>query len=165
VARHLTDGGAREQVEKSQAIARELLQDVREAVSQIRAGTSLDLVAAARAFSGVIASPIIHVESPQTLSISDTALAQAALRSLQEIVTNAVRHSGARNLRLRIASAGDAIEIEGRDDGRGTDQLQYGNGLRGMRERIEQAGGRVSFQSSRGAGFAVLISLPLEETP
>ncbi len=88
-------------------------------------------------------------------------MAQVALRSVQEIVTNAVRHSGARNLWVTLATADHTLDIDARDDGEGTDQVRFGNGLRGIRERVEQARGSLEVSSMRGRGFSVHVRLPL----
>jgi signal transduction histidine kinase len=88
-------------------------------------------------------------------------VAQVALRAVQEIVTNAVRHSNARNLWLTVGSAEKTLTVDARDDGGGTDRVVFGNGLRGMRERVQQAGGTLEVASMRGRGFEVHVRLPL----
>jgi signal transduction histidine kinase len=162
VARHLAEGKAREQVEKSQALTKTMLADVRDIVSRLREDEPVDLTSALRSLREVITTPSLHLETPAEISVSDPAVAQVALRAVQEIVTNAVRHSGARNLWLRLAAGDDALEIEARDDGAGTDQVRFGHGLRGIRERVEQVRGTFEVASVRGHGFSVHVRLPLE---
>lgn len=161
VARHLTDGEAREQVEKSQAVTRLLLSDVRDVVSRMREDEPVDLTAAVQSLSDVIRQPALHLELAPGLALKDAAVAQIALRAVQEIVTNSVRHSGARNLWLKLTSIDNMLTIESRDDGCGTDAVRFGNGLRGMRERVEQARGSIEVSSMRGSGFNVAVRLPL----
>ena len=55
------------------------------------------------------------------------------------------------------------LELRARDDGGGAPELRTGNGLRGMRERVEAAGGTLTVDS--GAGFAVRASVPLRSAP
>jgi len=86
------------------------------------------------------------------------------LRCAQEIITNTVRHSGARTLWLRFEQDGGEIAIRARDDGRGSDNLKPGNGLAGMRERLAQFGGRLNITTARDRGFALDAWLPLETT-
>ena len=88
-------------------------------------------------------------------------VAQIALRTVQEIVTNAVRHSGARNLWLKLATGDHALSIDARDDGAGVDNIRFGNGLLGLRERVEQIRGTFEVTSMRGRGFSVHVTLPL----
>jgi len=161
VARHLTEGEAREQVEKSQAVTKLLLSDVRDVVSRMREDEPVDLKAAVQSLSDVIQKPSLHLELASDLALKDAAVAQIALRAVQEIVTNSVRHSGARNLWLKLATDDHTLSIESRDDGCGTDAVQFGNGLRGMRERVEEAHGSIEVTSMRGAGFGVNVRLPL----
>jgi signal transduction histidine kinase len=161
VASHLTEGGPRQHIEKSKAIAKDLLSDVRAVVSQLREEDPVDLAAALRAIGEAIPSPVVQLELPDGLSISDPGVAQVALRCVQEIVTNAVRHSCAKTLRLRIAKSADALTIDAKDDGIGADVPRPGNGLRGMQERVAQAGGTVEVESARGRGFGVRIRIPI----
>jgi len=163
VASHLAVGGAKESIEKSQGITRKLLTDVREVVSRLRADEPIDLAAAVNALREVITTPTLHLEIGR-LDVHDSAVAQVALRSVQEIVTNAVRHSGARNLWLTLAASDHTLEIEARDDGSGTDHIRYGNGLRGIRERVEEVNGTFEVSSMRGKGFGVKVGLPMTQT-
>ena len=161
VASHLAEGEAREHIEKSQSLTKLLLSDVRDVVSRLRENEPVDLAASLRTLREVVTTPAIQVDAGE-IAISDPTVAETALRAVQEIVTNAVRHSGARNLWLKIASIDHSLAIDARDDGVGTDRVQFGNGLRGMRERVAHAGGTLEVESMRGRGFEVRIRLPLE---
>lgn len=163
VASHLADGAAKQQIEKSQALTKLLLSDVRESVSRLREDEPVDLAAALRSIRDAVPSPAIHVDA-NGIGVSGPVVARTALRAVQEIVTNAVRHSGARNLWLALHEDGGALVIDARDDGSGTDHVQFGNGLRGMRERVQQSGGTMDVASMRGRGFEVHLRLPLEGT-
>ena len=160
VASHLADGPAKEQIEKSKSITKLLLSDVRDVVSKLRDEEPLDLAAAIRSLRDVVPSPAIELDEEQ-VAVTDPIVAQTALRAVQEIVTNAVRHSGARHLFLHVGRDNGALAIDARDDGGGTDQVTFGNGLRGMRERVQQSGGTIDVASARGRGFEVHIRLPL----
>ncbi len=43
-----------------------------------------------------------------------------------------------------------------RDDGRGSSEIKAGNGLTGMRERLEVFGGSLDIETRPGYGFVVL---------
>jgi len=160
VASHLAEGQAKEQIEKSKTIAKLLLSDVRDVVSRLRADETVDLGAALASLRDAVPQPNIHVDAGGA-AVAEPAVAETALRAVQEIVTNAVRHSNARNLWLKIATAADALTVDARDDGAGTDRVVFGNGLQGMRERVQQAGGTLEVASMRGRGFEVHVRLPL----
>ena len=83
------------------------------------------------------------------------------MRTVQEIITNAVRHAGAGNLWITIATDRGLITLHARDDGRGAEHIVRGNGLTGMHERFVERGGHVQFSSGPGDGFHVRGSIPL----
>jgi signal transduction histidine kinase len=159
VASHLAEGQAKQQIEKSQTIAKLLLSDVRDVVSRLRESEPVDLGVALAAVRDAVPRPSIHVEAAGA-AVAEPGVAQVALRAVQEIVTNAVRHSNARNLWLTVGAAGKVLTVDARDDGGGTDRVVFGNGLRGMRERVQQAGGTLEVASMRGRGFEVHVRLP-----
>ncbi len=77
---------------------------------------------------------------------------------VREALTNVVRHAAARNCQLRLVPQNGNCLLEIQDDGRGGTQIE-GNGLRGMRERIEALGG--TFVRETRAGTRLLIQFPL----
>jgi two-component system sensor histidine kinase DesK len=77
---------------------------------------------------------------------------------LREAITNVVRHAQARNCRLRLAANNGDCVLEIEDDGRGGSLLE-GNGLRGMRERVEALGGTITRDMS--AGTKLTFEFPL----
>jgi two-component system sensor histidine kinase DesK len=77
---------------------------------------------------------------------------------MREAVTNVVRHSQAKNCSLRLATNNGDCIFEIQDDGRGGSLLE-GNGLRGMRERVEALGGTITRDMS--AGTKLTFEFPL----
>ncbi|MFY2765213.1 sensor histidine kinase [Arenimonas sp. MALMAid1274] len=163
VAGHLTEGRAQEHVRQSHTLAKLLLTDVREAVSEMRDEGAIDLSGAIRTLVEGVPALDIRLDLPEPLNIEDPERAHVLLRCTQEIITNAVRHAGASTLWLSIARDAAEARIQARDDGRGADaEACHGNGLRGIRERLLAYGGRVDILTGRGQGFALDIRLPLE---
>ncbi|MBX3699396.1 MAG: sensor histidine kinase [Dokdonella sp.] len=166
VASHLVDGPAQKHILQAQSVAKLLLGDVREVVSQLREGDSIDLTQALRDLVEGVPGLAIHLQLPARLGVDDPRRAQVLLRCAQEIITNTVRHAQARNLWLVFEhDARREVAIRARDDGRGASALVQGNGLAGMRERLAQFGGRVDIDAGAGRGFALDIILPLESDP
>ena len=161
VAGHLTEGRAQEHVKQSHTLARLLLTDVREVVSQLREGDAIDLGSALLLLADRVPGLVIHMDIQEPLTLDDAERAHVLLRCTQEIITNAVRHAQARRLRIRVWRQADALMLEASDDGQGAEALVPGNGLRGMRERIVQCGGSLDIQTRPGAGFRLHLSLPL----
>ena len=90
----------------------------------------------------------------------------AAYRIVQEAVTNALRHSGARHLRVRLGYAPGELEVTVEDDGRGLNGRPHdGHGLRGIRERAELYGGTLDVGRSDGGGTRVHARLPVGGHP
>lgn len=160
VASRLTSGQAADHLREAHAITRLLLGDVRDVVSQMRETSRIDLAQSLRALATGRGAPVVHLDMPDALPLEDAGQAHALLRSVQEIVTNAARHGGARNLWIRIERRADGIDLHARDDGRGAAELTWGHGLRGMRERFEEFSGRVEVTPGPGRGFEVHGFLP-----
>ncbi len=164
VASHLVGGKAKEHVCQAQSVARLLLTDVREVVSQLRDDDAIDLTEALKTLVDGVPGLDIHLELPPRFSVDDPRRAQVLLRCAQEIITNTVRHAQARNLWLSFERDGTQLAIHARDDGCGTSDLHAGNGLIGMRERLAQIGGQLHIRTARDAGFTLDAWLPLEAT-
>jgi signal transduction histidine kinase len=83
-------------------------------------------------------------------------------RLVQEALSNAVRHSRARNARVRVVTSGHSIAVEVSDDGRGFDpQRSRGLGILGMEERVKRLGGTLTVKSAPGQGSLLKAELPL----
>jgi signal transduction histidine kinase len=163
VASHLVSGTAQEHVRQAQTVAKLLLSDVREVVSQLREDDNLDLTAALKTLTEGVPGLSIHLDLPPRFAVDDPLRAQVLLRCAQEIITNTVRHAQARNLWLRCERTdANELAIHARDDGRGSNAIKQGNGLTGMRERLAQIGGRLDITTARDQGFALDAWLPLE---
>jgi len=92
----------------------------------------------------------------------------ACFRIVQEGLANAIRHSGAKHLRVCLRKAGDDLTVSIRDDGHGFDvrasrvhAVDAGSvGLLSMRERAALAGGRFEINSSVGCGTYLCAAFP-----
>jgi len=165
VASHLVGGTAQEHVRQAQSVAKLLLSDVREVVSQLREDDAIDLTEALKTLVEGVPGITIHLDLPPRFSVDDPRRAQVLLRCAQEIITNTVRHASARNLWLRFErTEANELAMHAHDDGRGAGELRQGNGLTGMRERLAQIGGRLNITTARDQGFALDAWLPLEMT-
>ncbi|EPG2419183.1 MULTISPECIES: sensor histidine kinase [Stenotrophomonas] len=161
VAGHLAEGQALDHVKRSHALAKLLLGNVREVVSQLRETGAIDLAAALRPLTENVPSLDIQLEIEDPLNVEDPQRAHVLLRCTQEIITNAVRHAGARHLWIKVyREAPDRVVVEARDDGVGADMVNVGNGLRGMRERLQQCGGQLQVETRPGEGFRLRATVP-----
>jgi signal transduction histidine kinase len=85
------------------------------------------------------------------------------LHICQEVLTNTLRHAQAREFKVWLVFKRQELRLKLRDDGSGFDPAgrHDGFGLQGIRERVEGMEGRLSIQSAKGQGTAILIVLPL----
>ena len=86
--------------------------------------------------------------------------AETLLRCTREALTNILRHSGASRCDISFNSTDSHYHLQVRDDGRCRDSVTPGNGLKGIKERVEEAGGDVRWYAD--SGFVIDIYLPLE---
>jgi signal transduction histidine kinase len=153
----------------ARGLGRTLLAQVRETVADLREpergtendGGGIDVCGALRTLAEELPQPRVHLSAPASLPLHDANGALVVLRCAQEIATNAARHAQAQNLWLELSQQGATLELRARDDGRGATELRPGNGLRGMRERLESAGGSLSVHTAPGEGFSLHARLPL----
>jgi signal transduction histidine kinase len=96
---------------------------------------------------------------PQPL---DAGVELSAYRIVQEALTNSLKHAGPAHADVLIRYHHDLLEVEVRDDGRGSvhDPLP-GNGLVGMRQRAALLGGRLAAGPVPHHGFRVVAKLPV----
>jgi two-component system, NarL family, sensor histidine kinase DesK len=144
--------------------ARTALAEVREAIGGYRArGLAAEIEAARRTLdvAGVtliLDSAAESVPSSAALTAAEETVLSLALR---EAVTNIVRHAKAKTCRLNFVTEQGRRRLLVEDDGEHA-LIREGNGLRGMRERVEALGGHVSLERERGT--RLLIELPLRPT-
>ena len=158
VATHTPPRARSDHVRRARAIAKDLLADVREAVGELRAPRRELHDALASLIAG-LPRPRVHLDVDAALDVDDET-SIALLRCVQEIVTNTVRHADADTLRIELSGHDDGVTLVAADDGRGADPLRPGNGLAGIRERIEALGGSVRFTSGPGRGLRIDAEVP-----
>ena len=84
-----------------------------------------------------------------------------AYRVVQEAVTNIVRHAHANQAWVGISVTAATLEVTVEDDGVGLGNAPEGNGLRGMRERIDSLDGELAVGTREPAGTRVHARIPL----
>lgn len=160
VVTHLVDGKVLSHVQQAHSLAKLLLADVREVVSEMRREDMVNLAEALHRLVEGVPKPAIHLDLPSDKVMTEPQRAQVLLRCVQELITNSVRHARARNLWIRLSITREGLALSARDDGIGTNKIAAGNGLNGMNERLKQLGGKLEIESEAGAGFALHAWLP-----
>jgi len=145
-------------------ISRTALAEVREAIGGYRArGLAAEIDAARLTLDAAGVTLIAESDQAPPSALNpqeETALALA----LREAVTNIVRHSKATTCRLRFVAESGQRRLVVEDDGQHS-ATREGNGLRGMRERIESLGGHLQMERgfAQDRGTRLTIDLPLRE--
>ena len=110
---------------------------------------------------------VTHLDCEEPLRLSETAAAHA-YRIVQEALTNAMRHSGACEVAIRLKTSDDELQLRVSDDGRGFDHFRVdgpgGLGLKIMRYRAQMLGGDLVIETNGSGGTSVSCSCPLDLT-
>lgn len=144
---------AREEMAQVRSIARQALAEIRATVAGLRVARLQDeLEHAATALAGAG----FEADLPADPDVVDPRHRIVLAWALREAVTNVVRHSGATRCTVRW----EADRLTVTDDGRGHRGSRTGNGLRGLRERVEQVGGSVRLgPGPEGTGTTLEVQL------
>jgi PAS domain S-box-containing protein len=110
----------------------------------------------------------VHCACDEPEEKLDSMVALAFLRVLQEAMHNAMKHSRAVSIRVRLTSSGGYVALEICDDGVGFDteaaSLAAGLGLISMRERIHLVGGEFDIWSRPGRGTRITACAPIVQS-
>ena len=148
----LDDARAAEEIRAVERLARQSLADVRAAVVGYREVSLAVELATAREVLGAAG---IAADLPRAVDEVPAELRELFGWAVREGITNAVRHSGASQVRVRV----DPYAIEIVDDGRAAAGGQ-GSGLTGLAERAARLGGRVDAGPVAGGGYRLRVEVP-----
>jgi two-component system, NarL family, sensor histidine kinase DesK len=148
---------ARKEMDEVSGVARDALAQVRRAVSGIRAAGLAAELASARLLLESDGVRFSYEMGEVALSAEQETVLALAVR---EAVTNIQRHARAVGASVSLQRVDQQISLRIQDDGRGG-AIVPGNGLCGMRERIESLGGRLRVDAAPGQGTRVEVTLPL----
>jgi two-component system sensor histidine kinase DesK len=148
---------ARKEMEDVSGVARDALAQVRRAVSGIRAAGLAAELASARLLLESDGVRFNYELSEVALTPEQETVLALAVR---EAVTNIQRHARAGDASVSLRSSGQQVSLKIEDDGRGG-AIVPGNGLCGMRERIESLGGKLRVEAMPGQGTQIEIVLPM----
>jgi two-component system, NarL family, sensor histidine kinase DesK len=151
---------AEREVRDVEAVARESLHEARAAVLGLRRASLASEIEWSR--DALTAAGIeVTVRTGDPLPASVEAPLAFAVR---EATTNVLRHSRARRCHIALRQAGVRAVLEVRDDGTGgSDSPEPGTGLRGLGERIAEAGGTLQAGPVPGGGFRLIAAVPIPQ--
>lgn len=154
------------QVEEYIKDARELsgegLRELRQSINRLRREASCELVT-----QGImqLADRVREIPVEVTIQGEDSEkyshLTEPLYECTRESITNTLKYAEADRMDIILRFLEDGVELVIGDDGRGCEQINENNGVRGIRERVEKAGGTVRFITAGGEGFLTRVKLPL----
>ncbi len=164
------DQGVLDQFAYIETSVRDVLNNIRQIEWDLRGQSGLgdefisavqsNLLALYRRRTGVKVHLSVSPTWPVTLP-PDTSI--NLYRIIQEAITNAHRHGGARIVHVALKATSDhRIVVSIHDDGRGSawfdDARPVGSGILGMRERAAMLGGELHIRSRRGGGGTTVVA-------
>lgn len=144
----------------AERLSAELLADIRNVVQAMREEAGLDLATALRALAAPFPQPKLELDIAENVHVADPAIAETLLRLVQEALTNAVRHADAKRLHVTLRREGERLHLRIEDNGRLRGNLREGNGIAGMRERVEAVNGTLALSANGSGALRIDASLP-----
>ena len=150
-------------------LAREALEEMRLSVRGL-AGKAVSLDDAIADWRSEIVSrlelagvrPRWHVTETSDTPVLSARTYMQLTRILREAISNVIKHSGARNCRVKCTFADDCLRIVVRDDGRGIEHdLNRSQGMAGMKRRAKRLNGQCLVESSPGHGVVISLTVPV----
>ncbi|SFD35737.1 Signal transduction histidine kinase [Bacillus sp. 491mf] len=147
-------------------LAKKSLQEVRASVRTLKEENTGDLVSNIRQMLNEF-SNATNVRTTFKLNgdpvIIPLSLHPTILRIMQESLTNAKRHGKAGTCEMKLSCLDGKVHISISDDGTGVNEVHPGFGLINMKERVEERGGMIRFESEKDKGFQLNVEFPLRE--
>jgi two-component system NarL family sensor kinase len=158
-------------IDQALSLARANLEEARRSVLDLRAapleGRTLAQALSALAEEASSKSSVpVHFHATGGSRPLPNRVEAGLYRIAQEAVGNAVRHAGARSIRVKLLTQPAHVRLMVIDDGRGFDASLLPKdryGLAGIQERVHLLGGKLTLQSSTGQGTQVDVVVPLGE--
>jgi two-component system sensor histidine kinase DesK len=174
VASRKSEGDVKDSVEQCHQLARLLLSDVREAVSDIRDKSKLDLEASIFSMLNKLPKLSFSLDIDKNIQIEDIQIADAIIKAVQETITNTLKHAQGKTISvsLNYAACDDDVRkpnnqckqllVDISNDGKMPKNIEQGNGLTGIKERLAALQGKVKFKIDAGK-FHTQLVIPVSQ--
>ncbi|MDE6851547.1 MAG: hypothetical protein K2J67_03545 [Lachnospiraceae bacterium] len=150
-------------LEEARELSSQGIRELRESINQLRRETDSELVT-----QGILqlADQVKEIPVEVTIQGSDSEqyshLSRVLYDCVRETITNTLKYADANKLEIVVRFQESAVELMMADDGIGCAALKDHNGLAGIRERVNNAGGTVKFITGQQEGFLTRVRIPLE---
>lgn len=160
------EGRIEEYLSQAQELAVEGIRELRISINQLRQGTEGELVTqGVYQLAQRVKELDVEVSVQGTDGLSYSHLSTVVYECLREAITNCLKYAHASHMDVILKFEENGLRVYIFDDGQGCQSIVEDNGLRGIRDRVTEAGGQVRILSSEGEGFQIYIWLPMEQEP
>jgi len=154
---------AKLETKEIESTSRSALKQVRELVSDLRTVTIAEELIESEVFLQA-AGISFHFEGDSKLEDIPLLTQNILSMCLKEGITNVVKHSQAKNCVVKLVKRDGEIEMFVHDDGAGLDEAnRYGNGLKGINERLRLIDGYVKLISQKGTKLIITVPIIVKE--
>jgi signal transduction histidine kinase len=161
-------GPVGEQLSEIGQLTRGALAEMRALIFELQPGALAEegLVAALTKQAAALSAReglVIEVDGPGERLPLEPDVEEQLYRLGQEALANVVKHARANSATVRIAASDGTVLVEVNDDGHGFDPAAVGRdhfGLRSMRGRVADLGGRLEVTSALGRGTILHVEVP-----
>lgn len=157
-----------ERFEKVEAMVRSAIQEVRREVSSLR--DEAERIGSWRVRTRALCESFadstgvrINLQIDDSVDAVGADVGESIFRVVQESLTNAYRHGRATVVDVAMGVHGRRLIVRVSDNGEGASKPEPGNGLTGIRERVQALGGRAVWQTLPHKGFDLGIEIPMEQ--
>ena len=165
-------GASQEQVEMVSQLLERAILEARQLVGDlhtIQQSTSLTEALESLAGdgrSGMLGGRSLNVDCHlEEIQLTNPAVMATLLRVARESLVNAARHSGAREIQLRLERQGESLQMVISDQGVGFDTSTvpaHRFGLHGMQQRVDALTGQLEIESTPGSGTTIRVTVPID---
>lgn len=163
VASRKTEGEVKESIEQCHQLSKLLLSDVREAVSDIRDKSKLDLEGSIRSMLDKLPKLTLDMHIDANIQIDNIQVADAIIKAVQETITNTLKHAQGTAITINIcysptdSSQHKTLQVDISNNGKMPDKIKQGNGLIGISERLNTLAGSARFALKTNKFYTHLI--------
>lgn len=154
--------GESEYLEQAQELASGGIRELRCSINNLRESDSRGMV-----MQGIrqLVQKVQEIEIEVSVQGDDgeeySHLSPVVYECLREAITNCLRYADASHMDVIVKFMKDSLGLYIFDNGSGCDIIREGNGIRGIRERVEKNNGQVRFVSAPGEGFQISVRFPV----
>lgn len=163
VASHVDEAKRSHHMQQAKSIGNTLLTDVRSSVNEFRHKKDFVLEHAIETLTLDLVGLNVDSDIKLDETLIDIRQIEVIFRCVQEAITNVIKHSNATHCDIKLSSDSQTIQLQIQDNGQNTQAYKPGNGLTGMKERVNSLDGSLAYQANE-KGFNLTIRLPLTLT-